>query len=67
MDELLEVCLSYLPRKLHWTFLFKYRDQLTKRQIAYRTGMEHRTVRRHLHRALAILRDNKRAIADLVF
>jgi len=67
LDELLEVCLKYLPERLHWVFLCKYRDQLTQEEIRLRTGFGHDTVFRILAQAKTILRANKEAIAQLVF
>jgi RNA polymerase sigma factor (sigma-70 family) len=66
LNELLEVCLAYLPRKLHWAFVFKYRDQLTQNEIALRTGMSPTTICQHLQRALKILRLNKDRLADIL-
>lgn len=67
LEELIEVCLTYLPDQLHWTFLFQYRDQLSRREIGRRTGLGQRTIRRLQRRAINILRANKQEIADLVF
>lgn len=67
LEEILEVCLQYLPQRLHWTFLFKYRDQLTLAEIASRTGLAKSTVHQQLRRALRILRQNKDQIADVIF
>lgn len=67
LEELLEVCLSYLPSRLHWTFLCRYRDQMNYSEIASRLGLHRHAVRKRLRRAIAILRENKQEISELVF
>jgi RNA polymerase sigma factor (sigma-70 family) len=67
LDELLEVCLSFLPARLHWAFLLKYRDQLSYPEISQRIGISLRSVSNHLRQALRILRLNKQRLADILF
>lgn len=67
LPELLELCLSYLPAHLHWSFTAKYRDQMNSREIAAKTGMARVTVLGQLRRAIRILRLHKGELADIIF
>lgn len=67
LEEMLEVCLQYLPDRLRRTFLLQFRDQYTCREIAHLIGVRKSAVHLHLKTALEILRANKQPLADLLY
>jgi len=67
LEEMLEVCLQYLPERVRRTFLLQFRDQYTCREIAHLIGVRKSAVHLHLKTALEILRANKEPLADLLY
>jgi RNA polymerase sigma factor (sigma-70 family) len=67
LDEILEVCVSYLPERIRQSFLLKFTDQYTTREIAHLTGLPKSTIAWHNKTALDILRMHKEELADLLY
>jgi len=67
LNDILEVCLSYLPKKFHRVFLLRYRDGLKLGEIATVTGFTMKTVYSMTRRAIKLLRDNKSELSELLY
>lgn len=67
LGEMLEVCLKLLPHRIQATFLLRFRDQYTWREISDQLGIANTTVWMHLRTAIEILRSNRRKLAELLY
>lgn len=67
LGEMLEVCLQFLPVRLHWTFLLRFRDQYTQQEISDRTGISLRAVEYQHSDAIRTLQLHKQELADILF
>lgn len=67
LAEVLEVCVAYLPERIRQSFLLKFTDQYTNREIAHLTGLPQATVSWHNKTAIDILKMHKEELAELLY
>lgn len=67
LDEIAEVCLTYLPEKLHPIFNLRYREHLTQEEISSQLGICLTSINQSLGNIIGILRLHRNEIADTIF
>lgn len=67
LAEILEVCVGYLPERIRQSFLLKFTDQYTNREIAHLTGLPQATIAWHNKTAIDILKMHKEELAELLY
>jgi RNA polymerase sigma factor (sigma-70 family) len=67
LEEVLEVCLTYLPERIRRSFLLRFRDQYTWREIAKLVGITRGGAINHTRTAIGILREHRQQLAEVLF